>query len=149
MPEPEEETSKNAVPEGIKPVFLSSATQKIFSCEADTDVTGEKPHIFLPKEKLLEDIHNRAAVSDFQPLKTLIKVTKAASSHSVLVCGAHESWGLIVYLFINYFSFQKYPSDQLLLVYDYEFKYEQNFYLCVTEEAKELVLNVRSSTWFW
>ena len=29
-------------------------------------------------------------------------------------------------------------------MYDYEFKYEQNFYLCITEEAKELVLNVRN-----
>ena len=79
MPEPNTENEgkndKPSVPEGIKPVFLSSATQKIFSCEADVNVTDENPHIFLQKEKLLEDVHNRAAVSDFQPLKQIIKVS--------------------------------------------------------------------------
>ena len=76
MPEAEEEKSKPVVPEGVKPVFLSTATQKIFGCEADVDVTGDAPRSFLTKEKLLEDIHNRAAVSDFQPLKQIIKVVK-------------------------------------------------------------------------
>ena len=38
---------------------------------------------------------------------------------------------------------QKYPGEELLLVYDYEFKYGQNFYLCLTEEAKERILHVR------
>lgn len=115
MPEPavdneekEGDEEKSKVPKGITPVFLSSATQQIFHCEADVDVTDEKTHILLSKKSLLEDIHNRAAVSDFQPLKKIIK---------------------------------SYPGDELLLVYDYEFKYEQNFYLCVTEEAKELILN--------
>lgn len=27
-------------------------------------------------------------------------------------------------------------------MYDYDFKYGENFYVCITEEAKELVLNV-------
>ena len=27
-------------------------------------------------------------------------------------------------------------------MYDHDFKYGENFYVCVTEEAKELVLNV-------
>ena len=31
-------------------------------------------------------------------------------------------------------------------MYDYDFIYEQNFYLCITEEAKELILNVRDCT---
>ena len=39
---------------------------------------------------------------------------------------------------------QSYPGEELLLVYDYEFKYGQNFYLCLTEEAKEQILHVRS-----
>jgi WD40 repeat protein len=34
-----------------------------------------------------------------------------------------------------------YPSDELLVVYDDGYKYGQNFYLCLTEEAKERVLN--------
>ena len=37
---------------------------------------------------------------------------------------------------------QDYPGDEILLVYDYDFKYGENFYVCVTEEAKELILNV-------
>ncbi len=82
MPEPgeEETTNKPVVPEGIRPVFLSTATQKIFGCEADVEVTGEKPYSYLSKEKLLEDIHNRAAVSDFQPLKLIIKVIKVLNT---------------------------------------------------------------------
>ena len=38
---------------------------------------------------------------------------------------------------------QEYPGEELLLVYDHEYKYGENFYICLTEEAKELVLNVR------
>ena len=37
---------------------------------------------------------------------------------------------------------QDYPGEEILLVYDYDFKYGENFYVCITEEAKELVLNV-------
>ena len=40
---------------------------------------------------------------------------------------------------------QDYPGEEILLVYDYDFKYGENFYVCVTEEAKELVLNVSNS----
>ena len=83
MPEPavdneekEGDEEKSKVPKGITPVFLSSATQQIFHCEADVDVTDEKTHILLSKKNLLEDIHNRAAVSDFQPLKKIIKVSR-------------------------------------------------------------------------
>ena len=37
---------------------------------------------------------------------------------------------------------QEYPGEELLLVYDHEYKYGKNFYIYLTEEAKELVLNV-------
>ncbi|EDO29743.1 predicted protein [Nematostella vectensis] len=39
------------------------------------------------------------------------------------------------------FPFQSYPAEELLIVYDPAFKYGQNFYLCLTEEAKERHLN--------
>lgn len=42
-------------------------------------------------------------------------------------------------------SFQKYPEDELLLVYDKTFAYGQCFYLVLTPEAKEKLLKVRSS----
>ncbi|XP_048256413.1 dynein axonemal intermediate chain 3-like isoform X4 [Haliotis rufescens] len=34
-----------------------------------------------------------------------------------------------------------YPGEELLVVYDYDFKYEQNFYVALTEEAKEKLLH--------
>lgn len=40
---------------------------------------------------------------------------------------------------------QSYPGDELLLVYDYDFKFGENFYICLTEEAKYWVLNVSIS----
>ncbi|KAE8609374.1 hypothetical protein XENTR_v10011791 [Xenopus tropicalis] len=35
----------------------------------------------------------------------------------------------------------EYPGDELLLVFDRDFKYGQNFYLVITEEAKESILH--------
>ncbi|KAL8583506.1 hypothetical protein ACOMHN_056316 [Nucella lapillus] len=34
-----------------------------------------------------------------------------------------------------------YPGDEILIVYDYEFKHGQNFYIALSEDAKELILN--------
>lgn len=34
-----------------------------------------------------------------------------------------------------------YPTDEILVVYDSEFKFGQNFYIALTEEAKEKILN--------
>lgn len=40
------------------------------------------------------------------------------------------------------FSFQDYPAEEILICYDSEFKYGQNFYMALTEEAKDKLLNV-------
>lgn len=40
---------------------------------------------------------------------------------------------------------QEYPGEELLLVYDKDFKYGLNFYLIGTEEGKENFLKVRKS----
>ena len=37
---------------------------------------------------------------------------------------------------------QEYPGDEFLIMYDYNFKFGQNFYIYLTEEAKEKALNV-------
>ncbi len=37
---------------------------------------------------------------------------------------------------------QAYPGEELLIVYDHDFQYGENFYICITEEAKERILNV-------
>lgn len=72
MAETEEKVS---VPQGIVPVFLSAATQEIFQAIADTDVTGDSPYKLVSRTALLEDIKNRAAVSDFKPFKDKIVVS--------------------------------------------------------------------------
>lgn len=76
-PGEEEEGGQPKVPAGIVPLFLSTQTQQIFGCVGDEHVTKENPHKFIPKEKFAEDIQNRAAVSDFQPLKKKIQVRTA------------------------------------------------------------------------
>ncbi|KAL4236475.1 WD repeat-containing protein 63 [Mactra antiquata] len=106
-PAPEEEENKGP-PEGVVPIFLASKTQAIYHCVCDEDVTKENPYKIITKEEILEDMHNRAAICDFHPLKDKI---------------------------INY------PGTEFLLGYDFDFRYGENFYIALTEEAKELLLN--------
>lgn len=47
-----------------------------------------------------------------------------------------------ILLWPNFLNVQDYPTDEILVVYDYDFKYGQNFYCAITEEAKEKILNV-------
>lgn len=42
------------------------------------------------------------------------------------------------------FVLQDYPEDEILLVYDRDFTYGQSFYLVLTPEAKDKILNVSS-----
>ena len=44
--------------------------------------------------------------------------------------------------FTVYIFSQEYPGDELLIMYDYDFKYGQNFYIFMTEESKEKALSV-------
>lgn len=66
---------QSKVPPGIVPLFLSTQTQQIFECVCDEHVSKDNPHKLILKEKFAEDIQNRAAVSDFQPLKKKIKAS--------------------------------------------------------------------------
>ncbi|XP_068563257.1 dynein axonemal intermediate chain 3 [Cebidichthys violaceus] len=96
-------------PDDIVPMLLTSATQELFGCRADEDVTGESPYKLLKKDDIIQDFKTRAAVSDFRPVKQIVL---------------------------------DYPEDELLLVFDKDFIYGQRFYLVVTPEAKERILNV-------
>uniref|UniRef100_A0A8D0AHJ9 Dynein axonemal intermediate chain 3 n=1 Tax=Sander lucioperca TaxID=283035 RepID=A0A8D0AHJ9_SANLU len=89
-------------------MVLTSATQELFDCQADEDVTGESPYKLLEKDDIIQDIKTRAAVSDFSPVKQIVL---------------------------------DYPEDELLLVYDRDFTYGQSFYLVLTPEAKDRILN--------
>ena len=123
------------VPEGVKPLFFSGPSQQIYGCVVDVDVTPESPHKLIPKEKIAEDFRNRAAVCDFHPVKKILLVI----FHLVHNTGIHSS---AVVFIAAVCPLQAYPGEEVLLVYDYDFKYGENFYVCLTEEAKDLVLNV-------
>lgn len=88
----------------IYPLVLTAKTQEIFSCRIDEDMTDEQTYKLIKKEDILADLQNRAAVSDFHPVKKIVL---------------------------------EYPGEELLLVYDKDFKYGLNFYLIGTEEGKE------------
>ncbi|EHB18031.1 WD repeat-containing protein 63 [Heterocephalus glaber] len=92
----------------IYPLVLTTKTQEIFNCRIDEDITDEIPYKLIKKEDIFEDLHRRAAVSDFHPIKKIV---------------------------------QDYPGNELLLVYDKDFKYGLNFYIIGTEEGKDNYLN--------
>lgn len=75
MPEPNDESGKPAVPEGIVPLFFSTSSQQIFECVVDVNLTKENRQKLIPKAKILDDLKNRAAVSDFSPVKQKISVS--------------------------------------------------------------------------
>jgi len=58
----------------VVPLFLSSKTQEIFGVHTDIDVTAENPMKIIGKEQVLHDLYNRAAISDFHPVKPLMVV---------------------------------------------------------------------------
>ncbi|XP_044056933.1 dynein axonemal intermediate chain 3 isoform X2 [Siniperca chuatsi] len=96
-------------PDDIFPMVLTSATQELFGCRTDEDVTGESPYKLLKKDDIIQDIKTRAAVSDFSPVKQIVL---------------------------------DYPEDEILLVFDRDFTYDQSFYLVLTPEAKDKILNL-------
>lgn len=61
-------------PEDIFPMVLTSATQELFGCRADEDVTSESPYKLLRIDDIVQDIKKRAAVSDFSPVKQTVLV---------------------------------------------------------------------------
>ena len=86
MPEPPEDAQaeeegggeaagKKQIPAGIAPLFFSGASQQIYECVADSHVTSDDPYKLIPKDKIVEDFRNRAAVCDFQPVKQKILVS--------------------------------------------------------------------------
>jgi hypothetical protein len=102
---PEWEGAKVPVPEGAYPLFLTATTQTNFKCRERKECTSAQPYVFVSKKFFLDDIQFRGVISDFHPTKKFI---------------------------------EKYPDDTdvqedgtsgLLIVWDEEEDYGQNFYL--------------------
>ncbi|XP_022533007.2 dynein axonemal intermediate chain 3 isoform X1 [Astyanax mexicanus] len=68
----EESSAETGHPDHIFPLVLTSATQELFGCRADEDVTGDDPYRLLKKEDIIQDMKTRAAISDFSPIKQAI-----------------------------------------------------------------------------
>uniref|UniRef100_A0A3Q3ARK8 Uncharacterized protein n=1 Tax=Kryptolebias marmoratus TaxID=37003 RepID=A0A3Q3ARK8_KRYMA len=66
--------SGSSHPEDIFPLTLTSATQNLFGCQIDEDVTAQSPYKLLKKDDIMQDIKTRAAVSDFSPAKQIVLV---------------------------------------------------------------------------
>ncbi|KAM4738895.1 dynein axonemal intermediate chain 3 [Anableps anableps] len=100
-------SKRKGLPDDIFPLVLTSATQELFSCRVDEDVTEKSPYKLLDKDDIVEDMKTRAAVSDFSPVKQIVL---------------------------------DYPEEEMLLVFDADFTYGQNFYLVLTPEGKNRIL---------
>ena len=59
----------------IVPIFLATKTQELFNCIADDQVTEQSPYKLISKQSALNDLHDRAAVSDFHPVKQIVTVS--------------------------------------------------------------------------
>ncbi|XP_061884164.1 dynein axonemal intermediate chain 3 isoform X1 [Entelurus aequoreus] len=83
-------------PEDIIPMVLTSATQELFGCRADEDVTAENPYKLLKKDDIIEDMKAKAAVSDFSPVKQII--LDYPESELLLVFDRDFTYGQCFYL---------------------------------------------------
>lgn len=102
---PEWEGAKVPVPEGAYPLFLTATTQTNFKCREREECTSERPYVFVSKKFFLDDIQFRGVISDFHPTKKLIE--KYPDETDV----------------------QEDGTSGLLIVWDEEEDYGQNFYL--------------------
>ncbi|KAL7863998.1 hypothetical protein AOLI_G00154180 [Acnodon oligacanthus] len=71
-PSSKESSAGTGRPDYIFPLVLTSATQELFGCRADEDVTGDDPYRLLKKDDIIQDMKTRAAVSDFSPIKQAV-----------------------------------------------------------------------------
>lgn len=107
-----EEEGEEEIPSYIMPLFFTSKTQEIFGCKGDEDVTEENPHKLIPKEAVIRDFKDRAAVSDFHPAKKIVLVSSLPRSKTTLAASLCKyemykirpslSFKLIVYIFLMY-----------------------------------------------
>ena len=61
-------------PKDVLPIFFTGATQEIFGCVIDKDVSPEAPQKLILLTKIMDDFRNRAGVSDFSVCKPQMQV---------------------------------------------------------------------------
>ncbi|KAJ3599275.1 hypothetical protein NHX12_033238, partial [Muraenolepis orangiensis] len=88
-----------APPDGIVPLVLTSATQELFGCRADEDLTEDRPHKLLSREEVVRDMKTRAAVSDFSPVKQ--QVLDYPEDEILLVFDREFTYGQSFYLVLT------------------------------------------------
>ncbi|CAG5863543.1 unnamed protein product [Menidia menidia] len=67
-----EKVSHESHPNDIYPLVLTTATQELFGCRADEDVTKDNPYKLLKREEIIQDIKTKAAMSDFSCVKQIM-----------------------------------------------------------------------------
>jgi dynein intermediate chain 3, axonemal len=129
--------------EGLMPLFITGASQAIFGCVVDQDVTPESPRKLVPLEKIHQDFRDRAAVSDFHPCKAQMLVS-AVTYRTTGPPARGFCWTTYMYICAlaentvapDLWQGQAYTGTEVLVVFDPDFKYGQNFFVLLTEEAK-------------
>ncbi|XP_043985899.1 dynein axonemal intermediate chain 3 isoform X2 [Gambusia affinis] len=86
-------------PEDIFPLVLTSATQELFNCRIDEDVTEKNPFKLLKKDDIVGDMKKRAAISDFSPVKH--KVLEYPEEEMLLVFDFNLTYGQCFYLVLK------------------------------------------------
>uniref|UniRef100_A0A3B5LKQ9 WD repeat domain 63 n=1 Tax=Xiphophorus couchianus TaxID=32473 RepID=A0A3B5LKQ9_9TELE len=110
------EFSPPGYPEDIFPLVLTSATQELFNCRIDEDVTEKSPFKLLKKDDIIDDMKRRAAVSDFSPVKQT--VLAYPEEEMLLVFDSNLTYGQFFYLVLTPES-----KDRIL-------KVSMQFFLC-------------------
>lgn len=59
----------------LSPHLLAAASQQLFNCVCGEDVDDASPFKIIPLEEIKQDFFNRAAVSDFHPIKAQMQVS--------------------------------------------------------------------------
>lgn len=122
--------------------ILTGASQELFRCRIDAEVTEQQPYKLIPLEEIKQDFVNRAAVCDFHPFKEQLQVRLDLSTPVPHPSHAASITPLLLLSTGLFRLLQDYAGEEILIIYDADFKFGQNFVICLTEEAKATFLQV-------
>jgi hypothetical protein len=117
----------------------SGASQEIVGCQPDVAVTAEQPIKLVPLALILQDMKDRAAVSDFSEHKEALQVATPPLPCSHLNSPPPSLSPRFPTRTLPP-GVQAYTGLEVLLAYDIDFKFGQNYVICLTEAAKTAFL---------